>query len=78
MQNLSIYAFHQDFPNGYKAQLTYPIFAKIENKIFKPIERIKNKTYFVLFFELAGKYDLLIKSDDCIIEKRIIEVISSF
>jgi ABC-type microcin C transport system permease subunit YejE len=66
-----------DYPNGFKAQNTYPIFVNIENPIFFPVQKTNSEIKFILDFPLTGFYDLQVFANNDIIEIGLAEVITT-
>lgn len=77
-EQLKIVSKHLEFPSGYMAIVTYPIFVNMPNPVFIS-ENIQDEfKKFLIKFYLTGIYELKLINDNDIICEGIAEVSSSF
>jgi len=77
-KELKIISKHSEFPFGYKAIVTYPIFVNISNPIFISENTENGFKKFLVKFYLTGIYELKLMSGDDIINHGVAKVSSSF
>jgi len=77
-KELKIVSKHLEFPFGYKAIVTYPIFVNISNPIFISENTENDFKKFLVKFYLTGIYELKLMNGDDTISHGVAEVSSSF